>query len=40
MIIDLEKAFGKTWINAVFYNLQKKGINMKIWRVTGPILEK
>ena len=31
--IDLEKAFDKTWVQGVFFNLWNGGIKSKIWRI-------
>ena len=31
--IDLENAFGKTWVQGVFFNLWNRGIKDKIWRI-------
>ena len=31
--IDLEKAFHKTWVQGVFFNLWNRGIKDKIWRI-------
>ena len=32
-LIDLEKAFDKTWVQGVFFNLWNRGIKDKIWRI-------
>ena len=31
--IDLQKAFDKTWVQGLFFNLWNKGIKDKIWRI-------
>ena len=31
--IDLEKAFDKSWVHGVFFNLWNRGIKGKIWRI-------
>ena len=38
--IDLEKAFDKTWVHGVFFNLWNKGIKGKIWTVMLKLKQK